>query len=232
MIKLSQRLFQNKNASTFGIGQSQSVQVARLIQSLVEGERIAAQYAIRQAELLKSTDNEFSKRLYRQATQEKFHAKVFQAGLLWLYPKGLGGAPDYFCEFKKIIESDLKQHNIAGSILGLQIALEAMGDAFLDKLDIHMERRSMGLKRVRRIIREQEETHQDLGNQYLASVKNSLNEQEHIHVLQSGLQSRANDYVCAIDCVLEIIADDLAAEGLNHSDYSKRVAINVSAALQ
>lgn len=143
------------------------VPLARLLQFLEHGERLAHDCARAQAAL--APDAGARRFLAGQSRQEAFHAVVFQGAATWLASRGLGVCPlqPPLQRFRTLLEEALRQRNFAETILAEQIILEGLGEAILKRLDAGLAKRNAGFGRLRRILLHQEETHHDFGRRVL-----------------------------------------------------------------
>ena len=110
--------------------------------------------------------------LQTQAHQEAFHAVVFQGVIHWLAPRGPADAapPSSMERYRGLMESALARGDLAESLLALQVLLEAMGDVVLEAIDTGSERRGLGFRRLRRVLRQQEQTHHAFGVHQLVNL--------------------------------------------------------------
>ena len=204
----------------FTIRHGEDYRVARLFRVLSEGERVASKVANLQSKFVSKSDPRISKFFRHQAKQERFHHGVFSFAERWITPKGtkIQGESRIFDRYEKELTDALKNNQLDHSIVGLQVVLEALGDSFLDTIDERMEQRNMGLDRLRRMIRFQEQAHQDFGMRYFAKQSLGLNNE-----VDPSLRSTALTQVAIIDELIESISLDLEALGLDAKVYSESV---------
>ena len=118
-IKFKRRIFSKES---FAIGPCQATQVARLLQTLADGERVAANIAKQQANLCQQLPRELTwMHQYRnffllQCKQESFHHRVFQLGILCLRPKGIKNQKSYFNDLEYLLLDKLHNKQLLHSI--------------------------------------------------------------------------------------------------------------------
>lgn len=167
-------------------------QIARLFGFLLLGERLAGDMAARQTTLAPAP--KLGRFLQTQARQEIFHAVVFQGAIHWLAPRGVRTPRHPSMErYRGLMESALARGDLAESLLALQVLLEAMGDVVLEAIDAGIERRGLGFKRLRRMLRQQEQMHHAFGVHQLDSLVSTSD----AHRVQ--LQGQARNYLEVID---------------------------------
>ena len=187
---------------------------------MAEGERVASNIARQQSKFCQDSDPRFARFFKHQARQERFHNGVFMFAVRWISPKGVRvkGEEVLFDRFETELSTTLKQNDFSSCVLGLQVVLEAMGDAFLDTIDARMEKRDMGLERLRKTIRLQEEAHQDFGQRFL---------RQQAEINKANLKASSETQIAIIDDVIEAISSDLEALDLNPENYSNKVKQSV-----
>ena len=207
----------------------QARHVAKLILTLAEGEDLAATVAHEQSRFLVKSHPRLAKFLKRQSAQEKFHQRIFAVGARWVSAKGAKNfAPGAFAQLKQQLLGEVQRGHIVNSIIGLQVGIEALGDAFLDTLDSRMERRNMGLALLRKTIRAQESAHQDFGRRVLANAAIYSPQDldlDAVNLFSQGVVER-------IEGVLRNIEFELNEEGLTVEHYMADVTQQVSGAIQ
>ena len=187
---------------------------------MAEGERVASNIARQQSKFCHDSDPRFARFFKHQARQERFHNGVFMFAVRWISPKGVRVKSEglIFDRFESELEAKLADGHFDDVVLGLQVVLEAMGDAFLDTIDARMEERDMGLERLRKTIRLQEEAHQDFGQRFL---------QQQADINKANLKASSETQIAIIDDVIEAISSDLEALDLNPENYSNKVKQSV-----
>lgn len=204
----------------FTIRHGENYRVARLLRVLSEGERVASNVANLQSKYLATSQPRVAKFFRNQSKQERFHHGVFSFAERWITPKGTSvvGESRIFDRFERELTNSISNGDFDHSVMGLQIVLEALGDSFLDTIDARMEERNMGLDTLRRMIRFQEQAHQDFGARYFE--KNC----HHYQALGSQrLLSAAQTQVSIIHELVDAIDIDLEALGLDSNTYATSV---------
>ncbi len=146
------------------IGTDLKVQIARLFQILISGERLAQECASRQAVL--APDRRMRRFLITQAKQEGFHAWVFQRAASALAPRAKAfdsRASSAIKHFRERLFADLDSGNLAGSLVGMQVVLEGMGTVVLKEMDMALSRHGNRFVPLRRTLLQQEEAHHAFG---------------------------------------------------------------------
>lgn len=189
-------------------------QIARLFGFLLLGERLAGDMAARQAML--APVPKLARFLQTQACQEAFHAVVFQGAIHWLAPRG-GRTPRHpsMERYRGLMESALARGDLAESLLALQVLLEAMGDVVLEAIDAGIERRGLGFKRLRRMLRQQEQTHHAFGVHQLTNLVAAD------AALPARLQMQTQNYLEVIDTMFAELEESFLDFGENPSDYRR-----------
>lgn len=141
--------------------------IARLLQFLEHGERMAHDCAKAQAAL--APEPGMSRFLLGQARQEAFHALVFRGAIAWLAPRSLGSCPllPPLERYRSMIETALRQGNFAETLMAGQIILEGLGEAILKRIEYGLAKRQASFGRLRRILIHQEEAHHAFGRRTL-----------------------------------------------------------------
>lgn len=189
-------------------------QIARLFDFLLLGERLAGDMAAQQVRLAPAP--KLGRFLQTQARQETFHAVVFQGVIHWLAPRGVRTPHHPSMErYRGLMESALARGDLAESLLALQVLLEAMGDVVLEAIDAGIERRGLGFKRLRRMLRQQEQTHHAFGVHQLTSLVSADATQ------QARLQRQAQNYLEIIDAMFAELRASFLDFGENPSDYRR-----------
>lgn len=141
---------------------------ALLFALLRSGEVVAEHIARRQAEHMNGRARVF---LRGQARQEAFHAHVFSGAIRVLRPKGVASKSDqHMARYRLLLDDALDRGDVAESLVGQQVVLEALGEVLLSAVDRSIERRGLGFRRLRRIILAQERAHHAMGDRLLLAM--------------------------------------------------------------
>ena len=152
------------------IGADEKKHIARYLKFLLCCEKIAYSCSAKQAKLC--DDKQMKRFLIKQSRQEKFHAATFRSGILYLAPKGVSApAKKHTQLYSALLDEAIANHDLSSSVIGLQVILEGMGEIALSRLDYGMQRRDVGLQKIRRAILAQEDSHHDFGLNYLHANK-------------------------------------------------------------
>lgn len=137
--------------------------IARLLQFLEHGERLAHDCAKAQAAL--APEPGMSRFLLTQARQESYHALVFQGAIAWLAPRSLGSCPllPPLERYRSMIEVAVKAGDFDETLMAEQIILEGLGEAILKRIEYGLAKRQASFGRLRRILIYQEEAHHAFG---------------------------------------------------------------------
>ena len=148
------------------IASDEKKHIARLLNFLLSGEKVAHCCSARQASLC--GDGAMKRFLVNQSRQEKFHAMTFQSAILWLAPKGVSiPAQKQMQQYESILLQATENDELLDSIVGLQVILEGMGDIVLSHFDTGIKQRDIGFQKIRRAILAQEDSHHEFGINYL-----------------------------------------------------------------
>ena len=177
------------------------VPLARLLQFLEHGERLAHDCARAQATLAPAPGmRDF---LSGQARQEALHAAVFHGAVAWLAPRHLGDCPVLppLERYRALIVEAIRERRFAETLLAEQIILEGLGEAILKRLDAGLIKRKAGFSRLRRILLHQEEAHHGFGCRVLErAIADGQTSPE-------ALRSCAQEYLALIDSMVATLAD-------------------------
>ena len=143
------------------------VPLARLFAFIEQGEVLAHDCANSQASI--ACEPALQRFLIGQARQEKAHAAVFHGAVTWLAPRHLGACPllTPLDHYRMLIDSALRRNDFFETVLAQQIILEGLGETILKKLDEGLVKRHAPFQRLRRILIQQEESHQGFGHRTL-----------------------------------------------------------------
>lgn len=191
------------------------VPLARLLQFLEHGERLAHDCARAQAAL--APEAGARRFLAGQARQEALHAAVFQGAVLWLAPRHLGACPVLppLERYRALIEEAIGERRFAETLLAEQIILEGLGEAILKRLEAGLVKRKAGFGRLRRILLHQEETHHAFGNRTLERAM------EADQAAPEALRERAQEYLAVADEMVMVLGDLFASIDEDADAYIK-----------
>ncbi len=181
------------------------VPLARLLQFLERGERLAHDCARAQAAL--APDAGARRFLAGQSRQEALHAAVFQGAVTWLAPRHLGACPVLppLERYRELIEEAIRARRFAETILAEQIILEGLGEAILKRLEAGLVKRRAGFGRLRRILLHQEETHHAFGERALERAVAAG------QASPEALRERAPEYLAVADAMVLALGDLFAS---------------------
>jgi hypothetical protein len=145
-----------------------AVEIARAVTALEAAEPLAHRVASRQAEL--APQPRLARFFAMQARQEAFHARTFAAASRCLAPAVAPANPaaPALAALQARLDRDLDGGDLWSSVLGLQVALEALGGAVLDELDAVIAAHVPAFAPVHRLLVRQEASHHAFGLQCLA----------------------------------------------------------------
>lgn len=199
-----------------------------LLHILFSGEQLAYSVSRQQSLLLKKTQPKIAKFLGAQSSQEKFHARMFQAAMLWLNPKsGLSQKKHpIFNRLEKMLKESLVQNSGAGccaneSIIGLHIIIETLGEQALEDLDTQLSQYRFGLRRIRHVVLHQERAHHAFGERYLIQ-QNLLGPKKEV------LREKCDVYIEQVDLLFRELAPIFNQFELNQQSYMKAVQASMS----
>ncbi len=142
---------------------SRARELARAASLLEAAERLALHAATRQAAIAREPRT--ARFCARQARQEAFHARVFAAAAACLAPGAVvahpGGAA--LGAYRAQLDRDLESGDLWSSVVGLQVALEALGAAVLGELEAGLARHLPALAPLHRVLAQQEAAHHGFG---------------------------------------------------------------------
>jgi len=189
--------------------------LARLLQFLEHGERLAHDCARAQAAL--APDAGARCFLAGQARQEALHAAVFQGAVLWLAPRRLGACPVLppLERYRALIEEAIRERRFAETLLAEQIILEGLGEAILKRLEAGLAKRKAGFGRLRRILLHQEEAHHAFGSRALEKTIAAGQAAPEV------LRERAPEYLAVADKMVLALGDLFASIDEDADAYIK-----------
>jgi len=191
------------------------VPLARLLQFLERGERLAHDCARAQAAL--APDAGARRFLAGQARQEALHAAVFHGTVAWLAPRHLGECPVLppLERYRALIEEAIEGRRFAETLLAEQIILEGLGEAILKRLEVGLVKRRAGFGHLRRILLHQEETHHAFGRRALERAI------EAGQAAPEALRGRAQEYLAVADEMVMALGDLFASIDEDADAYIK-----------
>jgi hypothetical protein len=175
--------------------------IARLLQFLEYGERLAHDCAAAQARLVGSP--KVARFLMGQARQEAMHAKLFQCVIRWLAPRRLGACPMLppLERYRTMLEAAIARRDLIESLLAEQVLLEGLGEAILARVEMGLEKRGAPFRVLRRMLLHQEEAHHDFGCRMLERAVAAG------ETSQVALRSLASEYLALTAPMVETLAD-------------------------
>lgn len=191
------------------------VPLARLLQFLEHGERLAHDCARAQAAL--APDAGARRFLAGQARQEALHAAVFQGAVTWLAPRHLGACPVLppLERYRALIEEAIGERRFAETLLAEQIILEGLGEAILKRLEAGLVKRKAGFGCLRRILLHQEEAHHAFGERALERAIAAGQASPEV------LKERAQEYLAVADEMVMVLGDLFASIDEDADAYIK-----------
>ncbi len=183
------------------VAPDERVPIARLLQFLEHGERLAHDCARAQAALAPLPG--MRRFLLSQARQEASHSLVFQGAILWLAPRTLGTGPllPALTRYRVLIEEAIARKNFLETVLAEQVILEGLGEAILGRIEEGLVTRAAPFGRLRRILLRQEEAHHRFGERLLeramAAGETSVD----------ALRDQGQEYMALIDEMVGTLGD-------------------------
>ncbi len=154
--------------STVELPATRRAAMGLFLRHLALGERVAQHSAARQARLAPSAR---AARFFRaQARHEALHAQVFDFAASSLGAAALTLDPCPYHAYDAQLAVAAQRGDYAGTVVGTQLVLEALGEILLDRLDAGLERHGTGLHRLRRLLRAQEAAHHAFGVAEIAAL--------------------------------------------------------------
>lgn len=183
------------------ISPNERIPIARLLQFLEHGERLAHDCAQAQAGLVPEPG--MSRFLLGQARQESYHAMVFRGAMAWLAPRRLGGSPLLLPleRYRALLDDAIRRRDFVETLLAEQIILEGLGEAILKRIEGGLAKREAPFGRLRRILIHQEEAHHAFGQRY---VERAI---EAGHASRDRLRPRGLEYVALAQAMVETLSD-------------------------
>ena len=200
---------------TLFIAPDQRRSAARLFTLLRAGELVAERVASRQATLV---EDPFVKRFcLGQARQEAFHARLFGTITHILCPKGVRSSQvPAMPKYQALLDDALPRGDLAESLMGQQVILEAFGEVLLTAVDRGIQERGLGFGRLRRIILAQEEAHHATGKRLLEETIAGHSATRRL------LQARAADYLDLVEEMFTVGAPLFLAFDEDPAEYRRQ----------
>lgn len=184
------------------LARDEKQQIACLFAFLLQGEHLAFDCATQQFALF--DDKPSQKFLKNQAQQEKFHCRVFKAGIGITAPRGVSNIPGEkeMLTYRRLLTEAWERGDQAETLLGMQIMLEGLGDVAVKHISDGFEYRGIGsmCQRVRHLILGQEDAHHAFGLQRFNTIFDGKPVSKH-------LIQRSQDYLELLDSLMISVAD-------------------------
>jgi hypothetical protein len=183
------------------IAPNQRETIARLLQFLEQGERLAHDCARAQAQL--AGDGGMCRFLMGQARQEAAHSLVFRGAIAWLAPRRGSGAPALpsLERYRQLLDSAIAHGNFMETVVAEQVILEGLGEAILRRIEEGLAKRRAPLGRVRLMLLHQEEAHHQFGLRIVQRAVASG------HTSLDRLRSQVQEYLFLSQDMLVAVAD-------------------------
>ena len=197
------------------------VPIARLLQFLERGERLAHDCAKARARL--APEEGMRRFLLGQARQEYSHVLVFQGAIAWLAPRhvGAGSLLPSLEQYRALLEEALRKGDLNETFLAEQVILEGLGEAILSRMEEGLVTREAPFARLRRILLHQEEAHHDFGRRMLDRAFAAGTE------TPDALHRRARDYLAVTDAMVRSVADLFESIDEDPTLYASRARGNL-----
>lgn len=200
------------------------LRIARLFNVLWHGERIACAIAMRQARVCREPR---ARRFFAlQATQEALHATVFHAAATLLAPRGRTlqtPAIAVLDEYRRRLDDDLAAGDLDGSVVGLQVVLEGLGDVVLKHMNPQLNRHGSRFAPWQKLLLAQEDTHHAFGCRWVRRSSSAA---------LPALAASARDYLGLGTRLLDA-SEDLFGYGLSTSvSYGAQLRASLPEALR
>jgi hypothetical protein len=149
---------------------SRTREIGRAAAALQAGEALAARIAARQVDFASGPVARF---LAQQARQEAFHARASAAAAAVLAPGAAAANPTSaaLAALGARLDRDLDAGELAASVIGLQVAFEAIGIAVLGELEAVVAAHVPGLAALHRRVALQEAAHHAFGVRYVERAR-------------------------------------------------------------
>ena len=200
-------------------------QIARLLHILAHGERMAQTCAARQADLAPQT--EVTRFLRLQSRQEAAHARLFNAGAIWL---GGGHAsrpfiPPAMVRYENDLTTALDSGSLAETLLAQQVIMEGLGEIVLANIAAGVRRRHGILHRLHHTLLRQEETHLAFGR---LQINNMLSSGQ---ISRDVLQQQASHYLALAEGLLDELQEMFDFFNENTAQYKAALRSSIASAL-
>jgi hypothetical protein len=195
---------------------SRARELARAATLLEAAERLALHAASGQAAIARER---LAARFFGlQARQEAFHARVFAATAAFLAPGPVvahpGGAA--LAAYRARLDGDLDAGDLWSSVVGVQVALEALGAAVLGEVEERLAQHLPALAPLHRVLARQEAAHHAFG---VGRVRQALDSGE---LPAARLRTAAGDYRTLAGGLLGACAEMLDGLGESPAPYAAR----------
>jgi len=197
---------------------SRAREFARAASLLEAAERLARHAASGQAAIAR--EPRAARFFALQARQEAFHARVFAAAAALLAPGATLAHPagPALTAYQVRLDRDLDAGDVCSSVIGTQVALEALGRAVLDELEAGLTHHLPALAPLHRMLSRQEAAHHAFGVQFVqrAAAGGELS--------ALRLRAAAVDYRALVGGLLAACAEMLDGVGGTPAPYAARFA--------
>ncbi len=192
---------------------NERIPMARLLQFIERGERLAHDCAQAQAAL--APESGMQRFLLGQARQEGLHAVSFKWAIGWLAPRHVGEAPFMkpFNQYAQRLQAALQRKDFAESLLAEQIVLEGLGQALLKKIEAGLTKRKAPFQQLRRILLHQEDAHHSFGVRHLPQA---MDRQE---ISEKHIRHQAQEYLVLAESMISSVADLFGAIDEDPKEY-------------
>ncbi len=196
------------------------VTIARLLQFLEAGERLAHACTAGQARL--AQDPRAARFLLGQARQEAAHALAFCAAIRWLAPRDSAASPllPPLERYRALLEDAIRRRSFAETLLAEQIILEGLGAAILRRIEVGLTKRGARFGRLRRVLLHQEEAHYAFGRRALdRMIAEGEADPERLRGRGQEYLALTYDMVTTLTDLFEAINEDAAAWASDIDQY-------------
>lgn len=180
---------------------NERIPIARLLDFLEQGERLAHDCAQAQAAL--APEPGAGRFLRAQARQEAMHAWVFQGAIAWLAPRHLGESPLLVPleRYRVLLATAIRREDFAETLVAEQLVLEGLGEAILGRIEHGLAKRGAAFGRLRRNLLRQEEAHHDFGHRTLGRMFAAGTADP------ADLRPRAGEYLALAEAMVTTLAE-------------------------
>ena len=194
-------------------------QIIRLFTALEYGEQLAHHCAREQVRLV--DDRNLKRFLQLQSCHEAFHAKFFRNAAKYLGKINAGDTPYSLRMFGRKLEDALHRNDLTETLVGQQIVLETFGAAVLYHLNRGLNNHGVGLRRLRSLVLQQEQSHNEFGNDLLKKQLTTGN------TTIEKLQSLTDEYLILVDSVINEMSDIFICLDENPLEYKNYIHMNL-----